>query len=62
VIGWVALGQALTPLQVLGMAIAFGGTPLGQTRRGHGHAPAPARPVRAGPVRAEPVPAESRAC
>ncbi|MFG2086986.1 MULTISPECIES: EamA family transporter [unclassified Spirillospora] len=31
VIGWVALGQALTPLQLLGMAIAFGGTLLGQT-------------------------------
>lgn len=32
VIGWAALGQALTPLQLLGMAIAFGGTLLGQTR------------------------------
>ncbi|MEV0029245.1 EamA family transporter [Nocardia sp. NPDC050793] len=31
VIGWVALGQALTPLQVLGMGIALGGTLLGQT-------------------------------
>ncbi|MEU8799181.1 EamA family transporter [Spirillospora sp. NPDC048819] len=30
VIGWAALGQALTPLQLLGMAIAFGGTLLGQ--------------------------------
>ncbi|MEV0249903.1 EamA family transporter [Nocardia sp. NPDC050712] len=30
VIGWVALGQALTPLQVLGMAIALAGTLLGQ--------------------------------
>jgi probable blue pigment (indigoidine) exporter len=50
VIGWAALGQALTPLQVLGMAIAFGGTLLGQTRRTRPHptpeptpAPAPAR-------------------
>jgi probable blue pigment (indigoidine) exporter len=57
VIGWVALGQALNPLQVLGMAIAFGGTLLGQTRRKHDHVPAPARPVRA-----ESVPAESPAC
>lgn len=30
VIGWAALGQALTPLQLLGMAIAFGGMLLGQ--------------------------------
>ena len=62
VIGWVALGQSLNPLQVLGMAIAFGGTLLGQTRRGGVHAPAPARPVRAESVRAEPVPAESPVC
>ncbi|MCP2294760.1 putative blue pigment (indigoidine) exporter [Nocardia amikacinitolerans] len=31
VIGWVALGQALTGLQILGMVIALGGTLLGQT-------------------------------
>lgn len=31
VIGWAALGQALTPLQLLGMALALGGTLLGQT-------------------------------
>ncbi|WP_327143098.1 EamA family transporter [Nocardia sp. NBC_01327] len=30
IIGWAALGQSLTPLQVLGMAIALGGTLLGQ--------------------------------
>ncbi|WP_067825833.1 EamA family transporter [Nocardia inohanensis] len=30
VIGWAALGQALAPLQLLGMAIALGGTLLGQ--------------------------------
>ena len=30
VIGWIALGQALTPLQVLGLVIALGGTLLGQ--------------------------------
>ncbi|MEU0501997.1 EamA family transporter [Nocardia sp. NPDC005998] len=29
-IGWIALGQALSPLQVLGLAIALGGTLLGQ--------------------------------
>ncbi|SNY87189.1 probable blue pigment (indigoidine) exporter [Nocardia amikacinitolerans] len=31
VIGWVALGEALTGLQILGMVIALGGTLLGQT-------------------------------
>lgn len=30
VIGWAALGQALTPIQVVGMAIAFGATVFGQ--------------------------------
>ncbi|MFD0362105.1 EamA family transporter [Nocardia sp. GCM10030253] len=30
VIGWIALGQALSPLQVLGLVIALGGTLLGQ--------------------------------
>lgn len=30
VIGWVALGQALTPVQLVGMALAFGATLLGQ--------------------------------
>ncbi|MGW0826262.1 EamA family transporter [Streptomyces sp. NPDC002845] len=32
VVGWAALGQALTPVQLLGMAIAFGATALGQLR------------------------------
>jgi probable blue pigment (indigoidine) exporter len=32
VLGWVALGQALTLLQLLGIAIALGGTLLGQTQ------------------------------
>ncbi|MFC9893126.1 EamA family transporter [Nocardia sp. NPDC127579] len=41
VIGWIALGQALTPLQILGMAIALGGTLLGQTT-GRVRVPAPA--------------------
>lgn len=30
VIGWIALGQALSPLQVLGLGVALGGTLLGQ--------------------------------
>ncbi|MFI9779029.1 EamA family transporter [Streptomyces sp. NPDC051956] len=30
VIGWAALGQALTPVQLVGMALAFGATLLGQ--------------------------------
>ncbi|MCX4823116.1 EamA family transporter [Streptomyces sp. NBC_01142] len=37
VIGWAALGQALSPVQLLGMGIAFGATLLGQFRpRGGG--------------------------
>ncbi|WP_433175042.1 EamA family transporter [Actinoallomurus sp. CA-150999] len=31
VIGWAALGQALAPLQLVGMALALGGTLVGQT-------------------------------
>ncbi|MEV7417596.1 EamA family transporter [Streptomyces sp. NPDC089919] len=31
VIGWAALGQALSPLQLAGMAVAFGATLFGQT-------------------------------
>lgn len=34
VIGWAALGQALTPVQLLGMAIAFGATVAGQLAAG----------------------------
>lgn len=34
VIGWVALGQSLSPLQVAGIAIALGGTLLGQIGAG----------------------------
>ena len=30
VVGWAALGQALSPVQLVGMAIAFGATVLGQ--------------------------------
>ncbi|MFD5796904.1 EamA family transporter [Streptomyces diastatochromogenes] len=34
VVGWAALGQALTPLQVAGMALAFGATVAGQLGAG----------------------------
>ncbi|QJT01729.1 EamA family transporter [Streptomyces asoensis] len=34
VVGWAALGQALTPLQLTGMALAFGATVAGQLRAG----------------------------
>ncbi|WP_392891667.1 EamA family transporter [Streptomyces sp. LN699] len=42
VIGWAALGQALTPVQVLGMAIAFGATVAGQLAQRTPKAPGPA--------------------
>ncbi|WP_354670863.1 EamA family transporter [Actinomadura sp. DC4] len=51
VIGWAALGQALTPLQLLGMTIAFGGTLLAQLRTNTRGAPKPT-----------PAPATARAC
>ncbi|WP_230195717.1 EamA family transporter [Streptomyces coriariae] len=38
VVGWAALGQALTPLQLTGMALAFGATVAGQLRTGGGTA------------------------
>lgn len=50
VIGWVALGQALGPIQVLGIVIALGGTLLGQLAG----APKPA------PVEPQPVPVAAR--
>lgn len=34
VVGWAALGQALTPLQLTGMALAFGATVVGQMGAG----------------------------
>ncbi|MFE8012636.1 EamA family transporter [Streptomyces antibioticus] len=43
VVGWAALGEALTPLQLTGMALAFGATVAGQLRAG-GAAAAPVRP------------------
>ncbi|MEV4455379.1 EamA family transporter [Microbispora sp. NPDC049633] len=46
VIGWAALGQALSPVQLLGMVLALGGTLLGQ---------APAAPARRAEVPPEPV-------
>jgi probable blue pigment (indigoidine) exporter len=36
VIGWAALGQTLTPVQLAGMALAFGATVAGQLRVGGG--------------------------
>jgi probable blue pigment (indigoidine) exporter len=44
VVGWAALGQSLAPLQLLGMAVALGGTLLGQSRPA-----AKARSLRPGP-------------
>ncbi|MEU3277825.1 EamA family transporter [Streptomyces antibioticus] len=43
VVGWAALGEALTPLQLTGMALAFGATVAGQLRAG-GDAATPVRP------------------
>ncbi|NEB01815.1 EamA family transporter [Streptomyces sp. SID13726] len=34
IVGWAALGQALTPVQVVGMAVAFGATVVGQLSGG----------------------------
>lgn len=41
VIGWAVLGQSLVALQLLGMAVAFGSTLLGQTSPRHGQLPQP---------------------
>ncbi|WP_310742352.1 MULTISPECIES: EamA family transporter [unclassified Microbispora] len=47
VIGWAALGQALSPVQLLGMVLALGGTLLGQAPAGPSRrAEAPPEPVR----------------
>ncbi|MBE3011590.1 EamA family transporter [Microbispora sp. NEAU-D428] len=47
VIGWAALGQALSPVQLLGMVLALGGTLLGQAPAGPSRrAAAPPEPVR----------------
>ncbi|MCO5994206.1 EamA family transporter [Actinoallomurus rhizosphaericola] len=45
VIGWAALGQALTPLQLLGMTLAFGGTLAGQWSGGRRREAVPAPPA-----------------
>ncbi|GAA2227918.1 EamA family transporter [Streptomyces amakusaensis] len=50
VIGWAALGQALTPVQLLGMTVAFGATLAGQLRPRGRAADAPAVPE-PGPAR-----------
>ncbi|WP_258382681.1 DMT family transporter, partial [Streptomyces sp. NTH33] len=41
VLGWAALGQSLTPLQLTGMALAFGATVAGQSATAR-RPPAPA--------------------
>lgn len=46
VVGWAALGQTLTPVQLAGMALAFGATVAGQLRPGGGPS-APRTPRRA---------------
>ncbi|MGI5154490.1 EamA family transporter [Microbispora sp. CA-102843] len=47
VIGWAALGQALSPVQLFGMVLALGGTLLGQApARPSGRAATPPAPVR----------------
>jgi len=43
-IGWAVLGEALTPLQLLGMALTLGGTLLGQTHARTPHLPHPSHP------------------
>ncbi|TDC58187.1 EamA family transporter [Actinomadura sp. KC345] len=54
VIGWAALGQALSPLQLLGMVIALGGTLLGQTSAKSPTPPGPTvRPPRHRPASAD---------
>ncbi|MCX5075375.1 EamA family transporter [Streptomyces sp. NBC_00513] len=50
VIGWAALGQALTPVQVLGMAIAFGATVAGQLAQRTPRAPGPTDEAEVVPV------------
>ncbi|MDN0196869.1 EamA family transporter [Streptomyces sp. S.PNR 29] len=47
-VGWAALGQALTPVQLAGMALAFGATVAGQLMPRT--APTPAGPPGPGPV------------
>ncbi|MGA4841881.1 EamA family transporter [Streptomyces sp. G45] len=55
VIGWAALGQSLTPLQVVGMVVAFGATVFGQLAAGA--ARRVPRPEREPVPQPEPVPA-----
>ncbi|MCX4543542.1 EamA family transporter [Streptomyces sp. NBC_01565] len=45
VIGWAALGQALSPVQLVGMAIAFGATVAGQLFAGRAQQGKPSREV-----------------
>ncbi|MER6402589.1 EamA family transporter [Streptomyces viridosporus] len=54
VVGWAALGEALTPVQLVGMALAFGATVAGQTaprgRAASDASPGPRRPRTGGAV------------
>ncbi|MEU2899779.1 EamA family transporter [Streptomyces sp. NPDC001273] len=54
VVGWAALGETLTPLQLTGMAVAFGATVAGQITARPGAAPAVPEPSRTVPVAAGP--------
>ncbi|MEU5630316.1 EamA family transporter [Streptomyces rishiriensis] len=62
VVGWAALGQALTPVQLTGMALAFGATLAGQLgagrpgpRRSGTRRPWAGRPGADGPLRTAPA-------
>ncbi|WP_432133048.1 MULTISPECIES: EamA family transporter [unclassified Streptomyces] len=61
VLGWAALGQSLTPLQLTGLLLAFGATVAGQLPAGTGtvRPTAPARPGGTTVPTAEPAPAVS---
>ncbi|MFD8227395.1 EamA family transporter [Streptomyces massasporeus] len=51
VVGWAALGQALTPVQLIGMGLAFGATVAGQFVTRTPRTPDPALKVRPEPMR-----------
>ncbi|WP_338898285.1 EamA family transporter [Streptomyces sp. TG1A-60] len=61
VLGWAALGQSLTPLQLLGMTIAFTATILGQLQPRARSTPTPPRPPGKPPAGSAPRrPADAR--
>ncbi|CAM5453695.1 EamA family transporter [Streptomyces griseomycini] len=49
VVGWAALGEALTPVQLVGMALAFGATVAGQAAPRPRTVPGPPEPSRTAP-------------